>query len=49
MSFSNMSSEAEDAPVLIIDDSNFNIEAVKQILKQMKVDSNSAFNGVEGL
>ena len=33
MSVSNMSPDALDAPVLIIDDSNFNIEAVKQILK----------------
>ena len=49
MSSLSSSIEPENAPVLIIDDSNFNIEAVKSILKQMKIDSNSAFNGFEGL
>ena len=45
-----MSSEDNlEAPVLIIDDSNFNIESLKLMLKKMNIASNSAINGVEGV
>ena len=37
-----------DALVLIIDDSNFNIESLRMMLKKMKIASNSAINGIEG-
>ena len=48
-SLSSESEENIEAPVLIIDDSNFNIESIKLMLKQMCIASNSAINGIEGL
>ena len=48
-SLTEESEESIESPVLIIDDSNFNIESVKLMLKQMNITSNSAINGIEGL